>query len=80
MSKRLTTQEFIEKAKQLHNDKYDYSKTVYSTSRDKVIIICPEHGEFEQKASSHLLGSGCPKCSKVWSDEHKQNLQKSSRK
>ena len=80
MSKRLTTQEFIEKAKQLHNDKYDYSKTVYSTSRDKVIIICPEHGEFEQKASSHLLGCGCPKCVKVWSDEHRQSLRKSSRK
>lgn len=80
MSKRLTTEEFIEKAKQVHNNKYDYSKTEYVSSRIKVIITCPEHGDFEQLPSSHLQGVGCPKCSRIWTDEHKHNLQKSSRK
>lgn len=80
MGKKLTTKEFIEKAKQLHNNKYDYSQTAYVNSRTEVIVICPEHGSFEQKASSHLQGNGCPKCARVWSDEHRQNLQKSSRK
>jgi hypothetical protein len=79
MSKRLTNKEFIKKAKQLHNNKYDYSKTEYITSRNKVIIICPEHGEFEQLPSSHLQGNGCPKCARIWTDGHKENLQKSSR-
>lgn len=80
MSKKLTTKDFIEKAKQLHNDKYDYSETVYVNSRSKIIIICPEHGSFEQLPSSHLSGNGCPKCARVWSNEHRKNHQMSSRK
>lgn len=50
------------KAKQLHGDKYDYSKLEYVNSRENVCIICPIHGEFLQRASNHLLGRGCPKC------------------
>jgi Zn-finger nucleic acid-binding protein len=53
---------FIQKAKQVHENKYDYSKVVYDNSQSKVIIICPEHGEFGQKPNSHLNGNGCPKC------------------
>lgn len=79
MSKRLTSEEFIKKAKQLHNGRYDYSESVYVDSRSKLTIICPEHGRFEQRASSHLSGNGCPKCARIWTDEHKQNLQRSSR-
>lgn len=60
--RKLTTKEFIEKAKIVHGDKYDYSKTVYTSSRDKVCIICPIHGEFWQKANEHLRGHGCDKC------------------
>ena len=41
MGRCLTTEEFIEKAKKLHGDKYDYSQTIYVRNRDKVIIICP---------------------------------------
>ena len=59
---KLTNDEFIEKAKTIHGDIYDYSKTKYTISRDKVCIICPKHGEFWQNAHSHLLGSGCPRC------------------
>jgi len=60
---KLTTADFIRKAKEKHGDKYDYSKTEYKTQKFKVIIICPEHGEFEQNPSAHLYGhGGCPKC------------------
>lgn len=79
MGKRLTTQEFIDKSKQLHKDKYDYSRTVYINSRTKVIIVCPQHGSFEQLPSSHLQGNGCPMCARIWSDEHRENLRRSSR-
>jgi len=55
-------EEFIRRAKLVHGDKYDYSKVNYVNNRTKVIIICPEHGEFEQVPDSHLRGSGCPIC------------------
>lgn len=58
----LTQKEFIEKAQKVHGNKYDYSKVVYTKSKDKVTIICPEHGEFEQTAQNHMQGYGCPKC------------------
>ena len=61
--KRKTTKEFIEKARTIHTNKYDYSKVKYEKNSKKVCIICPEHGEFWQSPSSHLKGSGCPKCS-----------------
>jgi hypothetical protein len=62
MPKQSTTEEFVYKAKKIHGDKYDYSKSVYTRSCDKVIIICKEHGEFLQTASEHLQGSGCVVC------------------
>ncbi len=62
--KKTTTEEFIERSRKVHGDKYDYSKVEYINSRTKVCIICPEHGEFWQEANSHLKGCGCLKCSK----------------
>ena len=59
---RLTTNEFIEKAKLIHNDDYDYSLVNYNLSEDKVDIICSKHGVFSQIARNHLQGQGCPKC------------------
>jgi very-short-patch-repair endonuclease len=53
---------FIEKAKEKHGDKYDYSKSINNSSKSKIIIICPIHGEFEQSLSDHLKGCGCRKC------------------
>jgi len=61
--KKLTTEEFISKAKKVHNNKYDYSLTVYINTKTKVKIICPIHGEFEQNPNDHLHNHGCPKCS-----------------
>lgn len=63
--KKRTTETFIQKAKEIHGDKYDYSKVNYINKRSKVIIICPEHGEFEQCANNHLRGQGCPECGKI---------------
>jgi hypothetical protein len=60
---KLTKEEIVKRAKEVHGDKYDYSKVVYKNSITKVCIICPIHGEFYKKAASHLLGSGCPECS-----------------
>lgn len=58
-----TTERFIQEAAKIHNNKYDYSKVSYYNKSTKVIIICPEHGEFKQIPSSHLSGCGCPACS-----------------
>jgi len=57
-----TTKEFIKKARGVHNNKYDYSKVKYKSSHIKIIILCKEHGEFEQIPNSHLKKCGCPKC------------------
>ena len=54
--------EFVEKAKAVHGDKYDYSLVDYKNSYTKVKIICPVHGIFEQQPNNHLSGKGCPKC------------------
>jgi hypothetical protein len=60
---KMDTKLFIEKSKKIHDNKYDYSKVVYKSSREPVTIICPEHGEFEQIPNNHLSKSqGCPKC------------------
>ena len=61
-AKRNTTEEFIEKAKKVHGNKYDYSKVEYIDKLTPVIIICPKHGEFTQTPDTHLNGSGCQKC------------------
>ena len=60
--RRLTKEEFIDKAKKVHNDKYDYSKVEYINNKTKVCIVCPIHGEFWMKPNNHLLKQGCPKC------------------
>ena len=62
---KMTTEEFISKAKEVHGNKYDYSKVNYTgNNKTEVCIICREHGEFWQKPNVHLLGYGCDKCSK----------------
>lgn len=61
--KKLTQQEFLNRAKSIHGYTYDYSKSIYIRREDKVIIICRKHGEFMQRPQHHLIGkSGCPKC------------------
>jgi len=62
MSKHVTTEDFIERARKVHGDRYDYSKVLYVAAISKVKIICPEHGEFEQQPTNHYIGRGCREC------------------
>jgi very-short-patch-repair endonuclease len=60
------TLQYLEQAKKVHNNKYDYSQTniaMVKTILEKIIIHCPEHGEFKQELRMHALGQQCPKCS-----------------
>ena len=62
MGRKKTTAEFIEQAKIVHGDIYDYSKTEYVDSKTKVIIICSIHGEFSQYTYHHKNKHGCQLC------------------
>lgn len=62
MRKRNTTEEFVSKARQVHGDKYDYSKVNYTNAKAKIVIICSAHGAFEQRSDNHLHGQNCPIC------------------
>ena len=59
---RLTTDEFVRKAKVVHGDVYDYSSVDYISAHDKVSIMCERHGRFWQIANDHIQGNGCPVC------------------
>jgi hypothetical protein len=60
--KKLTTEEFVERAEIVHRVKYNYSLVSYENSHKKIKIICPKHGVFEQKPNGHLNGKGCIRC------------------
>lgn len=72
--RRSTTEEFIEKSREIHGDFYDYSKVEYVDSYTPVTIICPIHGEFEQAPAVHLSGHGCLRCSRKSNGEERINL------
>lgn len=57
-----STSEWIQKAREIHSGKFDYSKVNYVNSKTKVIIVCPKHGEFEQVPSEHMSAKGCKYC------------------
>lgn len=60
-----TTEQFIEDARKVHGNKYNYDKVKYENNKTKVIITCPEHGDFLQTPNKHLLGKGCPQCGRI---------------
>lgn len=82
--RQLNTKLFIEKAKLIHLEKYDYSLSEYIGYHTKLKIICRRHGVFIQDPASHLDGSGCNKCNKkgglnlwadsAWSEAGKKSL------
>ena len=81
MSKVITIEIFINRANIIHNNYYNYSLSVYKKSMEKIIIICPTHGEFKITPNSHLMGQGCGICgknkaakSRKTTNEHKINL------
>jgi len=61
-NKKLTQLEFINKVNQIHGNKYDFSKAVYKSSKEKVRVICDKHGEFFTTPSGLFGGGGCKKC------------------
>ena len=65
MPKKLTQEEFLERAIELHKNRYDYSKVEYNCAIKKVTIICKIHGEFQQHPYAHLQGNDCGKCGKI---------------
>lgn len=63
MRKRLTKEEFVEKAKRIHGNKYDYEAIEYIDIKTEVLIYCKTCQEyFKQKPRSHLAGNGCANC------------------
>lgn len=62
MAKKLTQEQYIENIQKKHRDKYDLSKLIYVNAKTKIVVICPEHGEFEIRPDHFRHGVGCPKC------------------
>lgn len=71
----LSLEDFINRSKQIHDNKYDYSKVVYLNSSSAVEIICPEHGPFWQTPNSHIRKHGCQKCG---NEQRKESLRRSN--
>lgn len=85
MGKKVTTEDFIKRSIEKHGGFYDYSLAIYVKAKDKVTIICPKHGEFEQTPDSHLGGSGCKGCMAdkiggIKSDTQEDFIEKAKRK
>lgn len=66
--RKLPVSTFLEKARDVHGDKYDYSQVVYVNSKTHVSIVCPKHGVFLQTPNKHLSGRGCPRCRPNFAD------------
>lgn len=63
MREKISTKSFIQKAKDIHKDEYDYSETVYANSKTKINVSCRKHGVFSLLPYTHIKGAqGCPKC------------------
>ena len=74
-----STEDFIYRSKEIHNDKYDYSLVQYENVTKKMNIICKKHGIFEQSASSHLRGFGCQICKNSKGEEKISNFLESKK-
>lgn len=64
-----TTESFINDAKSVHGETYDYSKFIFTKCNEKSIIVCRSHGEFMQSPGNHLKGQGCPNCKSYKKEE-----------
>jgi hypothetical protein len=71
MSRKLTTEEFIEKAKTKHGNRYSYERTTYVDAKTSLTVTCKDHGDFSVSPDSHAnRGSGCAKCKAVKVGNH----------
>lgn len=61
--RRLTTEEFVNKCRLVHGNKFDYSSVQYKNTRTDILVVCKKHGEFKIQASNHLHSKqGCWNC------------------
>ena len=67
------TYHWVERAKEIHGDRYDYSKVNYINDYTNLIVTCKEHGIFKQTPNSHLRGQGCPKCHFLYNNFRKKD-------
>lgn len=81
MASKYTTESFVELAKEIHGDKYDYSLINYTLSDSHIKIICKKHGVYERRAREFIHPSpdrrdrwDCPLCIKE--DKIKAKLKK----
>jgi hypothetical protein len=70
-SKSVTTDEFLDRFRKVHGERYDYSLVEIKGCMEKIDIICPEHGIFKKTPSKHVSGQGCPECSRVLKNQEK---------
>lgn len=61
-SSKTSRHDFITKASNVHNGKYDYDLDEFVKLSELITIKCPIHGEYEQTAINHISGKGCYKC------------------
>lgn len=69
LKQRKDTQWFIDRAREVHGDRYDYSFVDYVKNNVKVVIVCKKHGKFEQQPNNHMNGNNCPECVKEYMSE-----------
>lgn len=75
-NKKMTFEMFIKRAKEIHDEKYDYSKVVWIDKFTEVTITCPIHGDFRQIPKYHLYQHGCKECSKLTMGSERLSLKR----
>lgn len=68
---KLNTKDFIKKARGIHGNKYNYSHVKYEGQYQKIKLVCPIHGVYEQTPNSHCRGTGCQKCGNILNSKSK---------
>jgi hypothetical protein len=77
-TKKKTTAQFVEDARRVHADAYEYDRAVYVGALEKLIITCPTHGDFRQTPNNHLSGFGCAKCAGCATKDHAEFYEQAS--
>ena len=68
------TSDLLGQFKEVHGDRYNYSKVHYVSANNPVEIVCNIHGKFSQLTANHLKGSGCPKCASYSTSKEEREL------
>jgi len=71
------TDYFINQAKEVHGNEFDYSKSIYVNSEEKIIVTCKKHGDWLTTSANHLAGTKCPNCNNSFAEISMSKLLKS---